>query len=81
LSRLKPYAQRLAAVTENPGKLTFKTLPDQVVERNCRGITVMSANLWHDWPRFRRLSERLSAFARLVEAELQSNHLPQPVER
>lgn len=69
LSRLKPYAQRLAAVTENPGKLTFKTLPDQDTERNSSGITVMSANLWHDWPRYRRLPERLSAFARLVEAE------------
>lgn len=27
----------------------------------------MSANLWHDWPRFRQLPERLEAFARLVE--------------
>jgi endonuclease/exonuclease/phosphatase family metal-dependent hydrolase len=32
-------------------------------------ITVLSANLWHDWPRHRRLLQRLEAFARLVEAE------------
>ena len=32
-------------------------------------ITVLSANLWHDWPRHRRLQQRLEAFARLVEAE------------
>ncbi len=36
---------------------------------NCGAITVMSANLWHDWPRYRRLHERLYAFAQLVEAE------------
>ncbi len=32
-------------------------------------ITVLSANLWHDWPRHRRLGERLESLARLVEAE------------
>jgi endonuclease/exonuclease/phosphatase family metal-dependent hydrolase len=32
-------------------------------------LTVLSANLWHDWPRQRRAQERLEAFARLVEAE------------
>ena len=32
-------------------------------------ITVLSANLWHDWPRHRRLPQRLEAFARLVETE------------
>ncbi len=29
---------------------------------------MLSANLWHDWPRHRRLPERLEAFAQLVEA-------------
>jgi endonuclease/exonuclease/phosphatase family metal-dependent hydrolase len=28
----------------------------------------MSANLWHDWPRYRGQSERLESFARLVES-------------
>jgi len=32
-------------------------------------LTLLTANLWHDWPRGRRLGERLEAFARLVEAE------------
>jgi endonuclease/exonuclease/phosphatase family metal-dependent hydrolase len=31
------------------------------------GLTFLSANLCHDWPRYRRLSERLESFARLVE--------------
>lgn len=32
-------------------------------------LTVMSANLWHDWPFRRRLPHRLEAFAQLVEKE------------
>jgi len=32
-----------------------------------QSLTVLSANLWHDWPRFRRLAERLEDFARLAE--------------
>lgn len=32
-------------------------------------VTVLCANLWHDWPRGRRLAERLDAFAELVLAE------------
>jgi endonuclease/exonuclease/phosphatase family metal-dependent hydrolase len=32
-------------------------------------LSVLSANLWHDWPRGRRRHERLEAFARLVENE------------
>jgi len=37
-------------------------------QRN-NGITVISANLWHDWPLRRRLSDRLESFAQLVESE------------
>jgi endonuclease/exonuclease/phosphatase family metal-dependent hydrolase len=32
-------------------------------------ITVLSANLWHDWPLRRKLPHRLEAFAQLVEKE------------
>ncbi|OGO18056.1 MAG: hypothetical protein A2Z14_02670 [Chloroflexi bacterium RBG_16_48_8] len=32
-------------------------------------ITVISANLWHDWPFQRRLPHRLEAFAQLAEEE------------
>lgn len=46
-----------------------------------RPLTIMSANLWHDWPRFRRLRERLEAFARLVEEERADILLLQEVAR
>ena len=32
-------------------------------------LVVVSANLWHDWPRHRNLPARLEAFARTVERE------------
>jgi endonuclease/exonuclease/phosphatase family metal-dependent hydrolase len=32
-------------------------------------FTVLSANLWHDWPRFRDLERRLESFAKLIESE------------
>jgi endonuclease/exonuclease/phosphatase family metal-dependent hydrolase len=66
---LKPYARKVAAVTEIPGKLTIRRNPRTSATANCEGISVVSANLWHDWPLFRRLPERLMAFARMVEQE------------
>ena len=30
---------------------------------------MLSANLWHDWPRFKDLEKRLEAFAELAESE------------
>jgi endonuclease/exonuclease/phosphatase family metal-dependent hydrolase len=46
-----------------------------------RPLTIMSANLWHDWPRFRRLRDRLEAFAQLVEQERADILLLQEVAR
>jgi endonuclease/exonuclease/phosphatase family metal-dependent hydrolase len=37
--------------------------------RSCRTLTVLTTNLWHDWPRFRLQRERLEAAARLIEDE------------
>jgi endonuclease/exonuclease/phosphatase family metal-dependent hydrolase len=44
-------------------------------------LTVLSSNLWHDWPRHRRLIERLEVFARLVEEESADLILLQEVAR
>ncbi len=32
-------------------------------------LTVVSANVWHDWPRFRDLPERLESLAQLIEEQ------------
>lgn len=39
------------------------------VRAGSRVLTVLSANLWHDWPRHRRLPDRLETMARLIETE------------
>ncbi len=66
---MKPYARQAASVMEHPGSYMMRGIPIEHADKNCGMITVMSANLWHDWPRYRRLPERLHAFAQLVEAE------------
>ena len=65
---LRPLARRVAGVMETPGRLSIQLEPAQKKAwTGCQGLTVISANLWHDWPQYRRALERLEAFARLVE--------------
>jgi endonuclease/exonuclease/phosphatase family metal-dependent hydrolase len=47
----------------------------------CKPITVISANLWHDWPRHRQLQTRLDAFANLAESQAADIVLLQEVAR
>ena len=53
----------------------------RVVNQPCKPITILSANLWHDWPRYRQLKPRLNAFANLVSAEMVDIILLQEVAR
>lgn len=64
---LRPAARSVAAVAESPGKLTVHERVERETTQECKGVTVLSANLWHDWPRQRWSLERLEGFARLVE--------------
>jgi endonuclease/exonuclease/phosphatase family metal-dependent hydrolase len=65
---LCPLARRVADVMEAPGKVSIQVEPMRRKSgMDCQGLTVISANLWHDWPQHRRALERLEAFARLVE--------------
>lgn len=65
---LCPLARRVLGVMEDPGRVSVQVEPVRgVLETGCQGLTVISANLWHDWPKYRRSLERLEAFARLVE--------------
>jgi endonuclease/exonuclease/phosphatase family metal-dependent hydrolase len=69
LRRLRPLARRAMVVAEPAGWLTMRATPDQKAQPGSGGVTILSANLWHDWPRHRRLVERLETFARLVERQ------------
>jgi endonuclease/exonuclease/phosphatase family metal-dependent hydrolase len=61
--------RRVAAVMRAPAAPTLRAAPVRLSGQPHEPITIISANLWHDWPRYRRLSDRLEAFACLVEAE------------
>jgi len=52
-----------------PDHLTFQAIPARPLSSRAAPLTVMTANLWHDWPRYRRQRARLEAFAQLVEQE------------
>ena len=79
---LCPLARQVAGVIETPGRLSIQTLPTHISsEQNCLGLTVISANLWHDWPQHRRALERLEVFAHLVEEQQADILLLQEVSR
>lgn len=69
LARLRALARRALAVTEPSGHLTYRRAPARQPRAERHPVTVLTANLWHDWPRFRRLPQRMEAFASLIEAE------------
>lgn len=41
----------------------------EVIDLKPQQLTIMSANLWHDWPRNRRLKDRLQCFVELIKDE------------
>ncbi len=59
--------RKLLHVFAAPDHLTFQPTPARAAGDQAAALTVMTANLWHDWPRHRRQRSRLEAFARLVE--------------
>ncbi|MGZ4755230.1 MAG: endonuclease/exonuclease/phosphatase family protein [Acidimicrobiia bacterium] len=68
LRRWRPLARRVHAVTKATGRITVLNEPPVSDRPEAQCITVLSANLWHDWPRQQRWPERLEAFAQLAEA-------------
>jgi endonuclease/exonuclease/phosphatase family metal-dependent hydrolase len=67
--RLARWTRQVASVVEPISSVTMRRVSSSDSPGECREITVMSANLWHDWPRFRNIETRLESFARLVEQE------------
>jgi endonuclease/exonuclease/phosphatase family metal-dependent hydrolase len=69
LRAVAALVRKARAVAEPPHATLRRAEPWARRRLSTGNLTVMSANLWHDWPRHRRLAERLEAFARLAEAE------------
>lgn len=67
--RLTRWADKIISVAEPTGKIFMSTVPASNTQKECRSLSVLSSNLWHDWPRFMNVEERLESFARLVEQE------------
>ena len=79
--RLPPFAQVIVSVAESAGHVSFRQDPHAAPSIECSEYTVLSANLWHDWPRFKDLETRLEAFAHLAEYEKADLILLQEVAR
>lgn len=58
---------QVLSVVKPSGRVFLVPKPESGAENTgARSITIMSANLWHDWPRNRKLKERLECFVQLV---------------
>lgn len=79
---LKPSNPSLFSVLNTQRSVTLSRWPPRPMPARDRPIlTVMSANLCHDWPRYRRWAERLESFACLAEREKADVLLLQEVAR
>ncbi len=68
ISKAAALVRRVSRIMEKPTSQSLKSNIGMVAKKGeCRGLTVISANLWHDFPRYRGALERLEAFADLVE--------------
>jgi len=68
LRRARPWARRTYAVTREAGHATLQREPRVVRPSTPTTLTILCANLWHDWPRHQRWPERVASFAQLVES-------------
>jgi endonuclease/exonuclease/phosphatase family metal-dependent hydrolase len=66
---LKPFLLKVLAVMRPVKQIRISLSPTISNIATNKAITVISANLWHDWPLRRKLPDRLEAFAQLVESE------------
>ncbi len=67
--RLPGFAQAAISVAESAGRVSMRSEPQSLSFEECDKYTVLSANLWHDWPRFKDLERRMESFADLVQSE------------
>ncbi|NIM93246.1 MAG: hypothetical protein GTO18_05995 [Anaerolineales bacterium] len=65
---LKPPISKVLAVMR-PSRIVRVLASPPSINTPKESITVISANLWHDWPLRRKLWGRMESFAQLIEAE------------
>lgn len=74
-------ARRVLSVAEPAGDIHIHDQPVKFDSSGCNDLRVLSANLWHDWPRRRNMIARLEVFSRLVETNQVDVLLLQEVSR
>jgi endonuclease/exonuclease/phosphatase family metal-dependent hydrolase len=65
---VRPLARHAYAVARDAGPATLEREPRVVRPSTARSLTVVCANLWHDWPRHQRWPDRVASFAQLAES-------------
>lgn len=81
LHYLRPLARRVDAVAQSAGTLDVRYQPETLPPGECQQLTVISANLWHAFPRFYRQNERLEDFVCMAKAQKADVLLLQEVTR
>lgn len=66
---LPEFIKVAVSVAQPAGHVSFQSEPHHPQPKEDAALTVLSANLWHDFPRFKDLEKRLESFAKLVEHE------------
>lgn len=81
LKQFKPQIARTLSLTRPPRLLIGQHYPNKNGKSPKEGLTILSANLWHDWPHHRRLLDRLKSFVQMVEQRAADIVLLQEVAR
>jgi endonuclease/exonuclease/phosphatase family metal-dependent hydrolase len=68
-AHLRSMARPITAVTSPTNSVRWQPNTAMPTPTPSNKLTVLTTNLWHDWPRFRQVEERLEALACLVEAK------------
>jgi endonuclease/exonuclease/phosphatase family metal-dependent hydrolase len=67
---IKPLAVQIFPSSESTTRVLIKNDPEPEVVNNTNGpISIMTVNLWHDWPRQRLMPQRLACLVDLVRDE------------
>jgi len=68
-SPLANFIAAISGISSAPPAPFGRRYPARLARPSDDSITLLSANLWHDYPKHRRQMERLEAFAQLVEQQ------------
>lgn len=66
---LRRHAEKAISTAEPAGRISFLPSPEKENASPPDELTVLSTNMWHDWPRHRRLMERLEDISQLVDSQ------------